>query len=398
MHKTNIIPNKSSPTMSPYQQVTNSLPPTPVGLFGHVYMVKLHDDQRTLISNKQHIPMKDTDKGTIAVHMGQNPLYPGAPQVLLPNGVITARHLQSTALPVIPFGWTPKPRTHQPILPHTAATSTDSPVVQLHPTLPLPPIQLPTTNLPVQPSPVDLLQDAIFNATTKSTPIPSPIVPPLDSASPTPDPASTPPPVPPPPLPPVQPPTPPPPSPAEPTTTTTPSTSVERRDEENNNSIDPPVPQPRSARITRHKPTPPGFYDSLTGNVHHTRRTTPPPVSPVNQIQRATNFLSALITKSINAVQRKSVFKQETMLVARQHLTTITPLAPTTNKPVLSQPTMQPEYYELNPPAHSPDEIPLTQALALIKSRNTPPSTCRKARSRSRQRNAQNYHTVRHPA
>ena len=175
MHKTNIIPNKSSPTMPPFQQVTNSLPPTPVGLFGHVYMVKLHDDQRTLISNKQHIPMKDTDKGTIAVHMGQNPLCPSAPQVLLPNGVITARHLQSTALPVIPFGWTPKPRTHQPILPHTATTSSASPIIQLAPTLPLPPTQPPTSNLPVQPTPVGPLQDAIFNAPTRPPPIPSPI-------------------------------------------------------------------------------------------------------------------------------------------------------------------------------------------------------------------------------
>ena len=393
MHKTNIIPNKSFPTKSPYQQVTNSLPPAPVGLFGHVYMVKLHDDQRTLISSKQHIPMKDTDKGTIAVHMGQNPLYPGAPQVLLPNGVITARHLQSTALPIIPFGWTPKPRTHQPILPHQPTTPTSGPVIELSATRPTPatlPTQHPTTNQPVQSTQLDRLQTTIFNHTPpKNNPISTPIVlppPPEDIPSPPSDPIPTPivlphPPedIPTPPStvhtavqPPAQPPVQPP---AQSSTITTQSPSVEKYQETTTKSDHLPPTQPTTTRTTRHKPSPPGFYDQLTGNVHHTRR---PPPQPVNQLQRATNFLSALITKPINAVQRKSILKQATMSIARQHLQTVTPLAPTTNKPVLTQPTMQAEYYELHPPPHTPDEIPLTQALALIRSQNTPPALVQK--------------------
>ena len=377
--------------MSPYQRVTSFLPPTPVGLFGHVYMVKLHDDQRTTISDNQHIPMKDTDKGTIAVHMGQHPLWPGAPQVLLPNGVITTRHLQSTALPVIPFGWTPKTRNHQPLLPHQPTTPSAGPIIQLSAT-PIPsPTTQPTSNLPIQTTKLQLLQDAISASIPRTTPpIPSPIVsspatnnqlsqPPSTATTsltlpPTPPaPPPTPPHHPPsqpdvpvtapapthpqPTTPRHTPPTPTPPSPQPDTTTNQPTSQTTTSPV---TTLPPTTTAPPSTRTTRHTPTPPGFYDKLAGNTHPTRR---PTLSPPNQLQRASAFISALISKSINAVQRKSQLKQETMVIARHHLQSINPQAPTTNKPVLTQPTMHPEYYELHPPTQSQE---IKQLLGLL--------------------------------
>ena len=158
-HTINCIPNKQSSPISPLEAVTTTKPPAIHGLFGSVYMVASSIDQRTLLGSQLGLPPKSVDKGVLAVCMGYHPLWPTVPLMLLGNGTIVARRIRSPALAVIPFGWTPKPRTYQPLLPHTPLPLAATPLTLLLPTAndhddPTPALSSPTVIAPHLANPI----------------------------------------------------------------------------------------------------------------------------------------------------------------------------------------------------------------------------------------------------
>ena len=121
-HATNCVPNKQGDTLCPHQMVTGK-PPLPIlGTFGSVYTIASSIDQRKIIAHQSKMVVKSVDKGVIGVCLGHDPLWPDGPQFLIANGQIVTRRIQSQPLPLIPFGFKPKPRQYAPLPTHKPPT------------------------------------------------------------------------------------------------------------------------------------------------------------------------------------------------------------------------------------------------------------------------------------
>ena len=133
--KHNALPNsRTGPNTCPYTLVTKQPPPPAHGAFGQVYLVASSDDQRATIAKKNGTEPKSEPPGVPAVNLGNNTLWPFAPQVLLRNGLVVTRELRSRALSVTPPNFPPNPNycspvsiTPAPALPPSAAAPAPAP-------------------------------------------------------------------------------------------------------------------------------------------------------------------------------------------------------------------------------------------------------------------------------
>ena len=381
-HATNCVPNKQGDKLCPHQMVTGK-PPLPIlGTFGAVYIIASSVDQRKVIATNTKMLLKSVDKGVIGVCLGHDPLWPDGPQFLLANGQVVTRRIQSPALAIIPFGFTPKTRqyaplpTHAPPAPAIPSPPVDDTPISSAPTSPAATTPPPTSNSVIQPGDSAIILKALENIRPTSSVPPDqpsrirdfahtrkPHVNPFDilkdtlddddesaagsddveaAAAPQQAPDDTPPP--PSPAPPIQPPIPPP--------------------------VPPPIQPPIQPQPTR---PPPGFTKQ--------RNPQPPPSPHQTRSRRLLNLVGAVLcavtlatstATSMNAVQRKAHLKSATMSTARAHLRSVAP-AGVNNRVSRSDPDFSDLDYELNPPFARPDEISLTAARTIVDSPTADP-------------------------